>query len=280
MRKVYLTRDKSFVGCASKLCVWVEDKAAGKVNINETPCRLVGYIKNGETVSFEIGNEATEVYITAVKASRHFRNDCCIVPEGDTDLKISGKRVFDHENGNPFRFHRPGDKEKRKSRYSTRFKVIVAVAAPVVIGIVLTALMNFRLPKTFNCADFDITLSSEFEAKVENGSYFFNADKCCVSVYEYCFDSYTGVKGMSDDEFLAMLKEFGCFPSTAEFAVVEGLKVVECTAISEGGYTCRYFTVFMRDDEGAFLFEFGAFPSDYEEYRASFIEWAKSIKLK
>ena len=57
MRKVYLTRDKSFVGCLGKLNVYVEDASNPETVISDIPCRKVCRIANGETVSFDIGEE-------------------------------------------------------------------------------------------------------------------------------------------------------------------------------------------------------------------------------
>lgn len=284
MRKVNLTREKSFVACLAVLRILVEDVADGDININGTPCRLVAYVKNGETVSFEIGNEATKIYVIADKMSKNYCNDYYPVPEGDADLEIGGKCKYNPALGNAFRFNGVTDEAALKNRKRSGYKGIVVMVAAVLVGFALGIFANLDIiiesPKTFNCADFDITLTSAFDSEVKNGEYYFYSNECAVTVYEYSFDEYTDLKAMSDAELIDLLKENSFFSSDAELAILEGLTVVEDTSMSVGGDNVNYFTVFMRDEEGTFLFTFGCMPEDYEGYRATFIEWAKSIKLK
>ncbi|MGM9642646.1 MAG: hypothetical protein ACI3XI_05490 [Eubacteriales bacterium] len=286
MRKVNLTRDKSFVGCIGTLRVLVEDGAAGDININGTPCRLVAYVKNGETVSFEIGNEATKIYVIADKMSKNYCNDYYPVPEGDADLEIGGKCTYNPGLGNPFRFHGITDEEILKSRKRSNVKGVFILVLCIIIGVVIGLLLNFDVfmniekPQTFNCTDFDITLSTAFEAQAKDGKYYFLSDECSLVVFEYDYDEYANLKGMNDAELLDLFKESGFIASDAELAVVEGFSVVEYVTESDSGNLGKYFTVFMRDEEGVFIFEFGSFPEHYEKYRPMFVEWTKSIKLK
>ena len=41
-----------------------------------------------------------------------------------------------------------------------------------------------------------------------------------------------------------------------------------------------YFTVFIKNEEAFYIFEFGCENEKYQEYRYNFIDWAKTIVVK
>ena len=75
MRTLTITRNKTFVGCAGKLKVYIEDYQAPEMTILDTPCRQIGILKNGETQSFEITEEAVKVFVIADKISKGYCNE-------------------------------------------------------------------------------------------------------------------------------------------------------------------------------------------------------------
>ena len=54
MRKLIFTRRKTFIACLGKLKVYMCDATSNEIVINNYNCRLLGVVKNGETV-FELG---------------------------------------------------------------------------------------------------------------------------------------------------------------------------------------------------------------------------------
>lgn len=52
MRNLIIKRNKTFVGCATKLKVYIEDSASSEITINGVSCRKLGTIRNGEEQSF------------------------------------------------------------------------------------------------------------------------------------------------------------------------------------------------------------------------------------
>jgi len=82
MRNLTITRTKSFVGCLGTMKVYIEDVMGGELNINGFPCRKLGKLKNGATVTFEIPDTATRIYVIADRLSISFCNEFYPIPAG------------------------------------------------------------------------------------------------------------------------------------------------------------------------------------------------------
>lgn len=104
MRNLTMERVKSFVGSLAKMKVYIEDPFSNELVINNVPCRKLGELKNGETQTFEIGEEAAKVFVIADKISRNFCNDYYEIPAGQENVFLSGKNKFNLATGNAFRF--------------------------------------------------------------------------------------------------------------------------------------------------------------------------------
>ena len=284
MRKVFLTRDKSFVGCLGKLNVYVEDQVNSETVIADIPCRKVCRIANGETVSFDIGEEETRVIVIADQLSKNYCNDYYRISAGTTDVEIGGKCTYNPGAGNPFRFHGVTDEDIIANRKRTGKKGLLVMLVAVIVGVAIGVLSNLDTmiakEKTFEADKFSITLTTQFEEEIEDDVYGFYSRDCSACAYVYDFDGYAGIADMSELEFLNLLKSNGIFSASAELKNVDGMLVVEEQAESEAGDIRTYFSVFMKNEDAFFLFEFGSENEKYEEYRPQFIGWAKTIVIK
>ncbi len=284
MRTVYLTRDKSFVGCLGKLNVYVEDSNASEITIAGIPCRFVCKVKNGETVSFQIGDDAVKVVVIADKLSKDMCNDYYQIPAGAGDVEIGGKCSYNPGAGNPFRFHGVTDEEALANRKRSNKKGVITTVIAVIIGVALGLVMNFdtlfEKPKEFVADDFEITLTTAFSDKYEDGIHYFVSGDCTVAVFMYNYNEYAQITDMTEQEFLNYLKNYGKFAASSQIKEESGMKVVESKAESVDGNIRKIFFVFIKGDETFYIFEFVCEPDDYSEYRAQFIEWAKTIKIK
>ncbi len=284
MRKVYLTRDKSFVGCLGKLNVYVEDANAPDTVIADIPCRKVCKIANGETVSFDISDEETRVIVIADKLSKNFCNDYYRIPAGASDVEIGGKCTYNPPAGNPFRFHGVTDEDVLANRKRTGKKSLIIMLIAVVVGFVvgLVGSMDSLIvnDKVFKAEEFEITLTTQFEDYSDDGIYQFYSRDCSACVYVYDFGEYPEFTEMSELDFLNYLKSYNVFTASSELKTVEGLLVVEVQAKSESGEIASYFSVFIKGDDAFYRFEFGSEIEKYPELRTQFIDWAKTIVIK
>ncbi len=284
MRKVYLTRDKSFVGFLGKLNVYIEDHDNSELTISGIPCKKVCQVKNGETVSFDIGDEAVKVIVIADRLSKDLCNDYYQVPAGIGDVEIGGKCTYNPGAGNPFRFHGVTDEDALANRKRSGRKgiitTVIAIAIGIVIGLVLSMDTWLVKDKQFVADEFEITLTTEFAEDYDDSVYYFGSRDCSVAVYSYHYNEYAQITSMTEREFLNLHKDNGSFSISAEMKEESGLMVVEERAESSQGDIRSYLTVFIKAEDAFFLFEFGCETDKYPEYRAQFIEWAKTIKIK
>ncbi len=279
MRRVYLTRDKSFVGCAVTLNVYVEDNARGDATVNGVAYRKVCPIKNGETVSFDIGDEATRVMVAVTTAVDNTLSDYYQIPAGETDVELGGVCKYVNGAGSPFRFHGVTDEDVLSNRKRAGKKSALLWVAAVLIGLGIGILLNFNTiferPKTFMVeGEFEITLTSAFAEDYDENGYYFARTDCSLSVYAF------GIGELGEAEFYDYFKTEGYFSDDSALSREGELWVVEETAESVDGETRKYFTAYFRDGEYYYLFEFGCMPAKYEGLRPQFIEWANTIIIK
>ncbi len=284
MRRVYLTREKSLVGCLAKLQVYIEDQERAEVELDGIPCRVITALENGETVDFAISEEARHIFVIVTANTRKYCGDKILISAGDTDIELVGKNIYNPGLGNPFRFNGVTDEDvladrKRESRKGVALTAL-AVLIGLVFGFMLSADKLLVRDKSFISDGFEIVLTTNFSDKYEDGVYYFGSKDCSVAVYEYGYADHVTIEAMNVDEFLEVLKSSGHFASDARIVSESGMSFVEDRAESNSGEIRSYMTVFAKGEESFFLFEFGCEVEDYPSLRASFIEWASTIKIK
>ncbi len=284
MRRIYLTREKSVVGCLGKMQVYIEDQNRGEVELDGIPCRRVGELANGETIDFAIPEEARTVFVIATANTKKYCGDKFLVPAGDIDVELVGKNVYNPGLGNPFRFHGVTDEDALADRKRENKKGIALTAIAVLIGLVFGLAVSadklFAKDKSFISDSFEIVLNTNFSDSYEDGVYYFGSKDCLVCVYEYGFADHVTLEGKNASEFLEVLKESGRFATEAKLVSESGLEFVEDQAESNSGEIRSYMTVLVKGDESYLIFEFGCKNEDYSKLRESFIEWASTIKIK
>ena len=125
MRNLTIKREKAFAASAIPQLVYVEDPTHPELTIRQVPCRLIGLIRNGETKTFEIGNEACRIFVIADKRTCNFSNGFLALPAGEEDLFFTGVCELTATNGTPFRFMSDPESELPKLRKKSRRAMIV-----------------------------------------------------------------------------------------------------------------------------------------------------------
>lgn len=141
MRKLTITRRKTFVGALGKLKVYIVDNLHNDLDVCGESCRLIGTLKNGETKSFDIDPVEGRVYVLFDKASRNWCNDSRPIPDGDDDVTLTGICKFNPFIGNAYRFDGKADEVSLKNQKMSSRKgcltMILACLAGMGLGIVL-----------------------------------------------------------------------------------------------------------------------------------------------
>ena len=92
--------------------------------------------KNGEEKSFEIGEEATRVYVIADILSKSYCNEFYPIDAGTEDVYLSGKNTLP-VRGNPFRFDNQTDPEAIENRRKGKGKAVTVIVIAAIVGFVI-----------------------------------------------------------------------------------------------------------------------------------------------
>ena len=145
MRKLFITRKGSFIGCLQKLKVYISDSENSELNICDIPCRKIGEIKNDETTTFEIDNNVNRVFVIADKATRNACCDSVHIMEGDTDVELTGKCKLNPARLNAFVFDGEPDEMAKRYRNKANARGGLVVAGAVMIAGIL-GVLAYLLP--------------------------------------------------------------------------------------------------------------------------------------
>lgn len=284
MRNLIITREKSFVGSISILKVYIEDSVNPEITINNTPCRKLGTLKNGEQKSFPVEDTAARVYVIADKFSKNFCNEFFDVPAGSFDVAIKGKNHYNPLAGNPFRFEGVDNEEVLAHRKKIRRKsyIIMAILLPICfaigwgIGYFGISQAEKIVPQTFSREGMSITLTSDFMYVPQ--------------------ENFTACYGNEDYSVLAIKEEFSLFSEKitldeyadlvlaempdVELTEYEGLQCFEYAAEGGGGVEYCYFATVFETEDAFWLIQFATETEKYEEIFPDFVQWAKTITFE
>ncbi|MBO5866642.1 MAG: hypothetical protein J6Q55_01120 [Clostridia bacterium] len=138
MRELTIVRQKSFVGCAGKVKIYIEDHQNSELAINGVPCRKLGELKNNQEQTFTITEDAVKLFAIYDILSKDKFNEVVNLPASNEPIKLTGKAHFNPSAGNPFRFEGITDEEtltnRKKGSNFGMILMIIAVAVGFVVG--------------------------------------------------------------------------------------------------------------------------------------------------
>jgi len=283
LRNLTITRRKSFVGCAMKDQVYIHDEAAPELIIEGVPCRKIGTVKNGETKTFQIEDREQQVFVIVDKVSKNYCNASIAIPAGQEDVSLSGIHKF-YYGSNPFVFDgvELTEEQQAKQKKNRRKGVVITILAAIVGLIIGYGVSNLLLnhknasPKTFTKGDFQITLTSAFEA-AEHDDFFASYESKSVLVLVVKED-----KSLFDD---ITLEEYGALAQ--EVNGRDGLKLhkeedfiyFDYTATGNDEETYYYCAVCCESEDAFWIVNFATPVSNQEKYQKTFLKWASSIEV-
>ena len=103
MRTLTLTRKKSFVGCACAVMIYLYcPQEEATEYLGNSPCKKVGELKNGQSASYEIGEDATVVFVAFSRSTPRSFYVRYSVPAGTENVALMTKPKFNPLAGNSF----------------------------------------------------------------------------------------------------------------------------------------------------------------------------------
>lgn len=285
MRNLTIKRTKTFVGSLAKLKIYIEDPTSREITINNTPCRKIGELKNGEEKTFQIGEQAAKVFVIADKLSKNICNEYYQISDGQEDVFLSGKNKFNLANGNAFRFDNNNSEEVIANRKRGTRKGLLVLAIAIIVGLIVGCLIGFgsvlgQKPeaKTFSSDGMTITLTNEFyETDIEGYTVTYDSKNVGVFVLKEEFTLAEGFENYSLEEYADLVIENNNLESS-EIKTGEGLTYFEYEFVnSETNDTYRFFSYVYKTDDAFWLVQFALLNKNVDSFSQQITEWAKSI---
>ena len=289
MRTLSITRIKSFVGCAAPLQIYIEDYEAPEMTILDTPCRKLGKIKNGQTVSFEVTEQAAKVFVIADKLSKNYCNEYYPLPAGMNPVTLTGKCKYNPASGNAFRFDGVTDEavlaNRRKGNNKGLLVLLAAVAVGLVIGIVgglaRSGIFSSEAPETFEGSGYSISLTEDFDAVSYEGYVAaFEGEYAVAMISTETFASYAPLSGMTVPAYGEALRDtYEMDPDILTVTPVRtenGLCYFYYTAMVDGD-EFTYCTFVSKGVDAFWTLEIATYTENMEDMESDILEWAKSF---
>lgn len=286
MRNLTIKRAKRFVACLGKIQIYIED-AAGDLTISGRLCRKLGTVKNGEEKTFSITTEAVRIFAIADKVSKNYCMEYYQLEEGEEDILLTGKNVFNPICGNPFRFddnHSEGIEAHRKQgRRHGRIVVAVALAVGLVVGGVVgtqIAAKKRAQDKTFHVQGMEITLNGAFREKEFYGyTKVFDSSKVAVFTLKENFDQMAGFENYSLAEYRDLIVRANALENCVLKEEDGLLSFAYVFSNAETNETYCYDTFVYKCSDGFWMIQFVTLEENAAAFEEQILSWAKSVKF-
>jgi hypothetical protein len=285
MRNLTIKRTKSFVGCLAKMKIYIEDFTSNEMFINNTPCRKIGDLKNGEEKTFQIGEQEAKVFVIADQLSKNYCNEYYQLPEGEWDIALTGRNKFNPAGGNAFRFDNNDSAEVKANRKKgTTIGLMVPIAA-VVVGLVVGNLIGKGVtikmvePKDFSYDKMSITLTEEFEkTDMEGFTVAYGSKDVAVFAIKESFSLQEDVGSLTLKEYANIVIEKNNRDATVKEK--DGLTCFEFDYLNpETKEAYRYFAYVYKSEDAFWLVQFAVLKENSDTYEEKIGEWAKSVEF-
>ena len=288
MRNLTINRKKSFVGCAEKMKIYIEDPSSNDLVINNVSCRKLGTLKNNEEKTFVIEDSQAKVFVIADKLSKGYCNEFYQLPEGQEDVYLTGKNKFNLATGNAFRFDNNNNAEVLRNHKNASRKGILVIIIAAIAGGIIGFLSNWDFssssngaPKKFSDNGMSITLTNGFKNVQFEGltNCYDSADVAVLALKE----EFTLMEGFED----YTLEEYGELVLINNGLDVSSLNNVDGLLEFEYEYTNPetnenyiYCSFIYKSDDAFWLVQFATLTENIDTYSTSIVEWAKSVSFE
>lgn len=285
MRNVVIKRNKSFVGCLGKLKVYIEDHTYDETKIGGVPCRKLGTLKNGEEKAFLIPDNAAKVFVISDSLSKGFCNEFYNLPEGQSDIYLSGQCRYNPASGNAFRFDGVTDEDVLKNRKKgIKIGIIVLIIAAIV-GFIIGFIPNFiggtdtGEAKQFKCEEMQITLTDEFmKVPVADFDACFANEDIVVLVIRDDFSVMDGLENYTLQEYGELSLEANELAEVSKVKQNNGIMYYDYEAENtEENNTYYYYATIFKSKDAFWTIQFAVLTEEVEQYMPQIMEFSETI---
>lgn len=287
MRNLTIKRTKSFVGCLSKMKIYIEDPTSNEIIINNTPCRKIGDLKNGEEKTFQITEQESKVFVIGDKSTKEYCCEYYQLPESSEDIVLSGKNKFNPAAGNAFRFDNNEsqgiDEYRKQGVHKGVLILIIAVVIGAIAGFLTTSeLFLNKTPdvKNFSSNGMTIALTDEFtEVDVVNFTAAYESENVFVFALKEAFTLFDGFGDNTIEQYTDLVIESNSLDSV-QTKTDDGLTLFEYTyTLPETNDVYKYFAYTYKANDAFWLIQFAVLNESADEYAQQITEWANSVEF-
>ena len=287
MRNLTIHRTKSFVASLVTMMVYIEDSNSTDMVINDTPCRKLGELNNGESQTFLIGEEAAKVFVIVDKFSKSYCNEYYNLPAGNTDLTLRGRNHFSPASGNAFRFDGVTDPNVLKNRKQTKKRgiimLITAILTAMVTGFFIGVIASSDTikPYTFTKDEISITLTNEFREKNIDGfiAYYKTID-VSVFIRKVDFEEQPSLAQVTIAQYAQEMYDLNEHEASTGVHAENDLVFYEYQHSNhDDGINYYYFTYLYKSENAFWTVQFSVPQQEVENYRDTITKWAKSVEF-
>ncbi len=279
MRKLTIKREKSFVGCLGKMKVYIEDPTSSDLAIGNDSFRKLGTLKNGEEKTFEIGCGAARICVIADKLSKDVCNELYPLPEGEEDIYLSGKNIYNPLKGNSFYFNGVTDSAVPANRKKGTLIGIAIFVGAIILGVVVglgrAGVFESNDPKTFTYEDVQITLTEAFDEDfVDGANMAYSTDDVLCFLIEDDFSYFEDGDSMSVTEYGELIADYNETQMIKMPNGMYGMIFREPVGVE----TLYYYAFVHKGKSGYWFIQFAVFEEDKAKYEQQIYDWASSFK--
>jgi len=106
MRKLTVTRRKYFAASWTPIYIYLSTDKVDFPAVNKSRHRLLGKLKNGQTITCEIPREEVTILAAYHSLGICATTDYATIPAGEQDVVLCGKTKLNPMAGNPFFFEK------------------------------------------------------------------------------------------------------------------------------------------------------------------------------
>jgi len=281
MRNLTIKRNKTFVASLGKMKVYIEDPASTDITINDTPCRKLGELKNGEEKTFQIDECSAKLFVIADKISKNFCNEYYTIPEGNEDIFLSGKNKFNLATGNAFRFDGNTAPEvqanrKKNFRKGLIFLIICAVIG-FTVGYFVTSFLLQPKSKTFSSNGINITLTEDFQkVNVENFHAAYGSGDVSVFVVKEPFTLMPALENYTIEQYAELSINVNNIEN-GEVSDINGITFYEYETTNENNIKYNYAVFLYKSNDSFWIVQFATESDETEDYAKDIVKWASSV---
>lgn len=287
MRNLVIKRREAFFNRRKAMEVYICEPE-GEYEIHGNACRKLGRLDNGDVISFPVDNAAAKIYILPEGADEDDPCEYCFLPEGNSDIFLSGSCQFSPFAGHPFHFDGGDNSLAVKQRRKALLLILAGLVAAVVLGVIGGKIIsniasNHRngTPETFHYDGMQITLTEDFQL-VDVSNLGFNtgyaSTDTSVFVLKEAFSDEAGLENLSVETYAQLVIDSNPKLAGNTATQEEGLTIFEYTAVSPvDGESYTYMVAFFKGPDGFWMIEFSSTEDMFPDMRQTYLNYAASV---